>query len=66
MLVLSRRTDEEIVLETPQGPISVMVISVDLKHGKVRIGVSAPREVPVHRREVLERIQREGEKRRQA
>lgn len=65
MLVLSRRIDEEIVIETPQGPIYVMVISVDIK-GKVRLGVSAPREVPVHRREVLERIQREGEKRRQA
>lgn len=65
MLVLSRRIDEEIVIETPQGQIYVMVISVDIK-GKVRLGVSAPREVPVHRREVLERIQREGEKRRQA
>lgn len=53
MLVLSRHVGEEIVIN---GNISVRV--VDIRGGKVRIGIEAPKEVPVHRREVFDAIQR--------
>ena len=50
MLVLSRRVGEEIVIG---GNIRVTVVSVE--GGKVRLGVTAPASVPVHRKEVLDR-----------
>jgi carbon storage regulator len=50
MLVLSRRVGEEIVIA---GNVRVTVVSVE--GGKVRLGVSAPTSVPVHRKEVLDR-----------
>ena len=50
MLVLTRREGEEIVIA---GNIRVAVVSVE--GGKVRLGVSAPASVPVHRKEVLDR-----------
>ena len=54
MLVLQRKTDEIITI----GPdIEIMVVRV--KDGKVWIGVRAPREVAVHRKEVALRIQAE-------
>ena len=56
MLVLSRLPDESIVIgET----IEVFVVSV--RGEKVRLGIRAPKNVPVHRREVYERIRREDE-----
>lgn len=56
MLVLSRLPDESIVIgET----IEVFVVSV--RGEKVRLGIRAPQNVPVHRREVYERIRREDE-----
>ncbi len=53
MLVLSRKRHEEIVID---GDITVTVI--EIRGDKVRIGIQAPPEVPVHRREVAERIAR--------
>lgn len=56
MLVLSRVPDESVVIgET----IEVYVVSV--RGEKVRLGIRAPKNVPVHRREVYERIRREDE-----
>jgi carbon storage regulator len=53
MLVLSRKKNDSIVIN---GDIVVTVIEI---HGdKVRLGVEAPREASVHRREVWESIQR--------
>lgn len=57
MLVLSRKKDEKIVIGDS---ISIMVI--DIRGDKVRLGIEAPREVTVHRQEVYEAIQREGER----
>lgn len=54
MLVLSRKKDEEIVIG---GNIKIMVI--EIRGDKVRLGIDAPREVSVHRREVFDAIQRE-------
>jgi carbon storage regulator len=51
MLVLSRRKDEAIVMD---GRIVVTVLSI--KGKTVRLGIDAPREVAVHRKELAERI----------
>jgi carbon storage regulator len=55
MLVLSRKKDESIVIG---GGIEIVV--VDIRFDKVRLGIIAPAETPVHRREVFEAIQRAG------
>ena len=49
MLVLSRRKNESIVINDD---ITIMV--VDLNHGRVRLGINAPKEVPIHRKEVYD------------
>lgn len=58
MLVLSRKKDERI--EFPSLDISIVV--VEIRGDKVRLGVEAPREVPVHRGEVWIAIQQDGER----
>ncbi|MBU4272815.1 MAG: carbon storage regulator CsrA [Planctomycetes bacterium] len=57
MLVLSRQRDESIVIGD-----NVVVTIVDIRGDKVRLGIDAPGEVPVHRQEVYEAIQRENRK----
>jgi len=54
MLVLSRQKDESIMIGD-----EVEVTIVDVRGDKVRLGITAPRSIPVHRREVYEAIQRE-------
>lgn len=61
MLVLSRQRNESIVI--PIGGILIEMTVVDIRGDKVRLGITAPKEVPVHRREVYEAILRHGEKR---
>lgn len=56
MLVLSRHQDEEIVVETPLGRMTIGV--VEIRGDKVRLGFTAPKEIVVHRSEVAERIAR--------
>ena len=55
MLVLSRQRDETIMIGD-----EVEVTIVDIRGDKVRLGISAPREVSVHRKEVYEAIKREN------
>ena len=55
MLVLSRQRDESIIIND-----NVVVTIVDIRGDKVRLGIEAPQEIPVHRREVYEAIQREN------
>ncbi len=55
MLVLSRQRDESIIIGD-----NIVVTVVDVRGDKVRLGIEAPREVSVHRREVYEAIQREN------
>ena len=55
MLVLSRQRDESIVIGD-----NVIVTIVDVRGDRVRLGIEAPREVSVHRREVYDAIQREN------
>lgn len=52
MLVLSRKTGEEIVL--PNRGVTIGVVAV--KGKQVRLGIAAPSEIPVHRGEVWHRI----------
>jgi carbon storage regulator len=52
MLVLSRKPDEEIVF--PELNIIIKIVSVK-NNGTVRIGINAPNEVSIVRRELLDR-----------
>jgi len=54
MLVLSRQKDESIMIGD-----DVEITIVDVRGDKVRLGIAAPKEIPVHRREVYDAIQRE-------
>jgi carbon storage regulator len=54
MLVLSRRKDESIMIGD-----DVEITIVDIRGDKVRLGITAPKTISVHRREVYEAIQRE-------
>mgnify|MGYP003424983444 FL=1 len=54
MLVLSRHRDESIVIGH-----DITITVVEIRGDKVRLAIDAPREVPVHRREVYDAIQRE-------
>lgn len=51
MLVLSRKRNESVVIND-----NIVVTIVDVRGDKVRIGIEAPRDVSVHRQEVLEAI----------
>jgi|TARA_B100000809_G_C15110086_1_gene520247 carbon storage regulator len=55
MLVLSRHRDESIMIGD-----NVVVTIVDIRGDKVRLGIDAPTEIPVHRQEVYDAIQREN------
>ncbi|MHC4132050.1 MAG: carbon storage regulator CsrA [Planctomycetota bacterium] len=54
MLVLSRQRDESIMIGD-----NVEITIVEVRGDKVRLGITAPREIPVHRREVYDAIQAE-------
>ena len=54
MLVLSRKRDESIMIGD-----EVEITIVDVRGDKVRLGITAPKSIPVHRREVYDAIQRE-------
>lgn len=58
MLVLSRKKNKSIVI----GGEEIVVTVVEIRGDKVRLGIEAPKEVPVHRREVLDAIKRNKEK----
>lgn len=56
MLVLSRKKNESIVIDD-----RIKIVVVEIRGDKVRLGIEAPKEVPVHRQEVYDKIQRSGE-----
>ena len=56
MLVLSRKTNESIVID---GNVTVSVLRVD--HDNVRIGIDAPLSIPVLRKEIYEEIKTNNE-----
>lgn len=57
MLVLSRHRDESIMIGD-----DIVITIVDIRGDKVRLGINAPQDIPVHRQEVYEAIQRENRK----
>ena len=57
MLVLSRHRDETILLGN-----DVSITIVDIRGDKVRLGIDAPKDIPVHRQEVYDAIKRENAK----
>lgn len=57
MLVLSRKVDESIVINH-----DITIVVVEIRGDKVKLGVEAHREVPVHRREVHDAIERQKAK----
>jgi carbon storage regulator len=52
MLVLTRKTDQSIVIE---GGIEITVLEV--RGAQVRLGIAAPREIKVNRKELLEQME---------
>jgi carbon storage regulator len=61
MLVLSRQKDESIIIGD-----DIEITIVDVRGDKVRLGINAPREISVHRKEIYEAIQREKAQQRAA
>lgn len=57
MLVLSRHQHESIIIGSGDQKITITIIQV--RGDKVRLGIDAPIEIPVHRQEVYEAIQRD-------
>jgi len=56
MLVLSRTTEQTIMIGD-----DVEIRVVGIQGGKVKLGITAPRSVVVHRREVYDRVKQEGQ-----
>jgi carbon storage regulator len=56
MLVLSRQRDETIMIGD-----DIEITVVDIRGDKVRLGITAPTKIAVHRKEVYEAIKRENE-----
>lgn len=54
MLILTRRVGETVMIGN-----NVTVTVLGVKGNQVRIGINAPKNVPVHREEIFERIRRE-------
>jgi len=54
MLVLSRKKNESIVIND-----NIAIVVIEIRGDKVRLGIEAPKEVSVHRREVYDAIRRD-------
>jgi carbon storage regulator len=58
MLILSRKINEEITI----GDNAEIVVTIlETNGGNVKIGISAPKQIPVHRREIFEKIKSDEE-----
>lgn len=55
MLVLSRRTSESIIID---GNIEIKILGIE--DGKVKIGIDAPKNVEIHRKEIYVEIEKEN------
>ncbi len=58
MLILGRRKDERVIIQTSDGTIAVCVVEV--RSDRCRIGFEAPESIVIHREEVWEAIQKRG------
>jgi carbon storage regulator len=53
MLVLSRKKNESVVIND-----NITVVVVDVRGDKVRLGIDAPKDIPVHRKEIHDMIRK--------
>jgi len=54
MLILSRKKNESVIINS-----DITVVVVEIRGDKVRLGIEAPKEVPVHSRQVFDAIHRD-------
>lgn len=59
MLILTRETDESVIISPPVGKIEVIVLHVTTS-GKVTLGFIAPKSVTVHRKEIQLVVEKEA------
>ena len=57
MLVLTRKLNQSIVIKD-----NITVKVIEIAEGNVKLGVIAPKHIPIHREEVYEEIQRENQR----
>ncbi len=58
MLILNRKIEEEIHIETPEGFIILKVVDIEGK--TVKIGIDAPKKYPIFRKELLDMLDMEN------
>lgn len=58
MLILTRRPGETLMIDLGNGRAPIAVTVLGVKGNQVRVGIVAPKDVPVHREEIYNRIQR--------
>lgn len=56
MLVLSRKKNQSIVIDE-----NIVITVVEIRGDKIRLGIQAPREVPIHRSEVYDAIHQDDD-----
>ena len=56
MLVLSRKRNESIIIND-----NIVIMVIEIRGDKVRLGIEAPKDLPVHRQEVYDAIKRSAE-----
>lgn len=59
MLILSRRRDEKVIIECPNGDM-LEVMVVDIRGDKVRLGFAADEKYQIHRKEIWDEIVKDG------
>jgi len=57
MLVLARKVGQSIVIND-----TIELLVIEVRGDQVRLGIEAPRSIPVHRKELLEQIRAENVK----
>jgi len=58
MLILNRKGEEEIYIETPEGRITLKVMGIDGK--SVKLGIDAPKAFPIYREELYRQVNMEN------
>ena len=56
MLVLARKEEESLIID---GKIEIVVLGIE--EGKVKLGINAPKEVKIYRKEVLDEVMKENQ-----